>query len=430
MERKDAILVKNDQMTKSNFGATGWWYIILTGLMFFMCTGLGNDGLNVSVAKFGEVHGWAQTQLLNFSTIGGYVAIVATPFLSKMLHIKGTRFSATLTLLVAAAATAWWGMSGSQAQYLIACAICSACTNFYGHICSTTLANSWFPKKKGLFLGWSTMGLQLSSVAFVAILSWLFSSFGLSGAYFALAIFQVVLAALVFFTVRDTPAELGKYPDNIPMSDEELKEYLAEEKSYVSKLKLWRILISREVWFVGIGFGIIYMASVGLLSQWVPRLMTLGYEQNYAILTLSIASAIGFFGSYAYGWLDMKIGPKKASVCISINYVLALIFTVLPFNSAFLYISVFLIGIGIGGVANLVGSLVGTIFGPKEFPRVFGIVNTIESVIRVTAFSVLAFGLENFGGYTGAYLVFLVLVVLGTVLLCFVREHPPGLPTK
>ena len=72
------------------------------------------------------------------------------------------------------------------------------------------------------------------------------------------------------------------------------------------------------------------------------------------------------------------------------------------------------------------GSLVGTIFGAKEFPRVFGIVNTIESVIRVTAFSVLAFGLENFGGYTGAYLVFLVLVVLGTVLLCFVREHPPG----
>ena len=315
-------------------------------------------------------------------------------------------------------------------HYLIACAICSGCTNFYGHICTSTLANSWFPKKKGLFLGWSTMGLQLSTVAFVAILSWLFSSFGLSGAYFALAIFQVVLAALVFFTVRDTPQELGKYPDNLPMSDEELQHYLAEEKNYVSTLSLGKILTSREVWCVGLGFGIIYMASVGLLSQWVPRLMTLGYEESYAILTLSIASAIGFFGSYAYGWLDMKIGPRKASVAISVNYVLALIFTVLPFHPAFLYISVFLIGIGIGGVANLVGSLVGTIFGAREFPRVFGIVNTIESAVRVAAYSVLAFGLDILGGYTGAYLLFLVLVMLGTVLLCFVREHPPGLPTK
>ena len=108
--------MKNDQMTKSNFGATGWWYIILTGLMFFITTGLATDGLNVSVAKFGEVHGWAQTQLLNYNTIGGYVAIIVTPFLSKLLHIKGFRFSATLALLVSAAATAWWGLSASTTQ--------------------------------------------------------------------------------------------------------------------------------------------------------------------------------------------------------------------------------------------------------------------------------------------------------------------------
>lgn len=76
---------------------------------------------------------------------------------------------------------------------------------------------------------------------------------------------------------------------------------------------------------------------------------------------------------------------------------------------------------GIGGVANLVGSLVGSVWGVNEFARVFGIVNTIEGIVRVSAFSVLAFGLTNLGGYSGAYAIFLGLCIIGLVMMCFVK---------
>ena len=416
--------MKENHNMKNNFGARGWWYIILTMLMFFVCTGVTTDGLNVSVAKFTEIHGWDQATLLNFASIGGYIAIPFTPILAKLLSVKGTRFCGTLFLFIGAAATAFWGFCGSKAAYLIAFTIITISLNFYGHLCTSNLANSWFPKKKGLFLGWSTMGLQLSTVAFVALLSLLFDRLGLAGAYVVLAVFQAVLAVLFFVTVRDTPGELGKYPDNLPMSDEELKFYQASLVTEKPTMSFFDILKSREVWLVGLGFGVIYMASVGLLSQWVPRLIFLGYEQGQAIMLLSIAAAIGFFGSYGYGVLDMKIGPKKASVVIAVNYVLALVLTVLPFNQVFLYISVVLIGIGIGGVANLIGSLIGTIYGPREFPAVFGVVNAITRIMSATGFAVLAFGLTNLGGYTGAYMIFLVLSVIGMVLLALVREEP------
>ena len=417
--------MKDDNKTKSNFGATGWWYIILTGLMFFLCTGITTDGLNVSIAKFIEVHGWDQATLLNYCSIGGYIAIPFMPVLAKLLSKKGTRFCGTLFLLIGAAATAFWGMSGTLVEYLLAYIVVIISLNFYGHLCSSNLANSWFPKKKGLFLGWSTMGLQLSTVAFVALLSLLFAKFGLSGAYDVLAAFQVVLAILFYTTVRDTPDELGKFPDNIPITEEETKKYHESLVMEQPKMHLGDILKSREVWCVGLGFGIIYMDSVGLLSQWVPRMVSLGYDLSWGILTLSVAAAIGFFGSYGYGVLDMKIGPKKASVIIAINYLLALIFTVLPFNPAFLYISVVLIGVGIGGVANLIASLLGTIFGPREFAGVFGVVNAITRILSATAFAVLAFGLRNLGGYTGAYLIFLGLSVVGVLLLSLVREKLP-----
>ena len=409
------------QKTKNNFGSTGWYYIILTAVLFYINTLISVDGLNVTVAAFEAREGWSQAQLLNYATIGGYVSIAVAPFIGMWLSKKGVRFVTPILLILSGFASIWWGNAASPTQYLIACAIVCACTNGYSHLASSTLANNWFPRKKGLFLGWSTMGLQMSSVCGVAMLSLFISRFQLNGAYIILGAAQIILGILCIFTVRDTPMEMGKYPDNIQMSNEELAAYVKADREYVSSLSLAQILKDKNVWFIGISFGVLYMASIGMLSQWVPRLVSLGYELNYAITLLAVAAAIGLFGSYAWGWLDMKIGPKKASIGIMVNYVLAVFLLVLPHHPVFLYIAVFLIGMGIGGVANLVGSLVGTIWGHREFARVFGIVNTIEGVVRVTAFSVLAFGLTHLGGYSGAYSIFLVLCIIGVILMCLVE---------
>lgn len=409
------------QRTKNNFGTMGWYYIILTAVLFYVNTLIAVDGLNVSVAAFEARNGWSQTQLLNYATIGGYISIIAAPFIGMWLGKKGVRFVTPILLIVSGAATIWWGNASSTTQYLIACAIVCACANGYSHLASSTLANVWFPKKKGLFLGWSTMGVQMSSVCGVAMLSLFIGHFQINGAYSILGIIQILLGILCIVTVRDTPMEMGKYPDNIPMSPEELASYTKENEEYVSKLTLGQILKDKNTWLIAIPFGILYMTSTGVLSQWVPRLVSLGYAADYAILTLSIAAAIGLFGSYAWGWLDVKFGPKQASVGIMANYCIAIFLLVLPHHPVLLYLAVFLIGMGIGGVANLVGSLVGSVWGVNEFARVFGIVNTIEGIVRVSAFSVLAFGLTNLGGYSGAYAIFLGLCIIGLVMMCFVK---------
>ena len=409
------------QKTKSNFGAMGWYYIVLTAILFYINTLITTDGLNVTVAACEAREGWSQAQLLNYSTLAGYISIAAAPFIGVWLGKQGVKLVCSILLLVSGAATIWWGNAGSPLQYLISCAIVCACANGYSHLSSSTLANNWFPKKKGLFLGWSTMGLQMSSVCGVAMLNLFITHFKLSGCYNIVGAMQIALGILCVFTVKNTPMEMGKYPDNLPMSAEELAAYTKGQAEYVSTLTLGQILKDKNTWLIGISFGVLYMASIGMLSQWVPRLMTLGYDSSYAITLLAVAAAIGLFGSYAWGWLDMKFGPKKASIGIMVNYVIAVFLLVLPHHPVLLYIAVFLIGMGIGGVANLVGSLVGSIWGVKEFARVFGIVNTIEGVVRVTAFSVLAFGLTHLGGYSGAYTIFLVLCVIGVIMMCFVR---------
>ncbi len=151
---------------------------------------------------------------------------------------------------------------------------------------------------------------------------------------------------------------------------------------------------------------------------------------NSAILMLSIAAAIGFLGSYLWGWLDMVIGPKKASVGIILWYCVALVVVLLPFNTITLYLSLLMIGMGIGGVANLAASLTGSIFGRYEFGCAYGIINPIMGVVRVSAFAVLAFGLSLAGGYNSAYTIFLVLNIVAVILMLFVKEDFISEPKK
>ena len=132
---------------------------------------------------------------------------------------------------------------------------------------------------------------------------------------------------------------------------------------------------------------------------------------------MTVAAILGLFGSYATGWLDQKLGTKRASVIYGAWYLVALILCVLPANSVTLYGSIFFIGIGIGGVGNLFPSMAATVFGRYDFVRALGVLNPITAVVRSFAFVILAFGLSKLGGYAGAYGIIAVVDVIGIVLV-------------
>jgi cyanate permease len=75
--------------------------------------------------------------------------------------------------------------------------------------------------------------------------------------------------------------------------------------------KYKEILKMPKTWIMGIAYGFIGMATVGLMSQLVPYLITRGFGQKQAIGTLTVAAIIGLFGSYFWGVIDQKLGTKK-----------------------------------------------------------------------------------------------------------------------
>lgn len=410
--------------SSNNFGGIGWYYILLTAVLFMLSAGLTTDTLNVTIDGFSQLHGWANTTLLHYSTLAGYISIAAAVLIGWLIAKKGTRAIVTGTLIVGGLATIWWGFVQSPIQYLIACAFAVSCNNGYAHLCSSNLAAVWFPTRKGLFLGWSTMGIQISAVILVPIMNTLLTHFGISYAYLFFGILQLVLAVVCWFTVRNTPEELDRTPDNLPMSQEEAAAYRKSTETAGNGMTILDVLKTKQTWLIAIPFGILYMTAVGVMSQLIPRLMSQGFDMPSAMFVMSVASLIGVGGSYLYGWIDVKFGVKKSSVIIMLDFIVAMFLMVLPFNLITMWISMVLVGAGLGGVANLSASFAASVFGPSGFATAFSVINPLMGIIRVTAMSVLAFGLTYFGGYSGAYAIFLGLCVVALILTVLSSDKP------
>lgn len=306
-------------------------------------------------------------------------------------------------------------------QYAIALCLVSVFSNVYAWIAGGAYLSSWFPRKKGLAPGWATMGNNLASAAIVLIITGLSAAFGgIQMAITIIGIAMIVTAIWAFFTPNN-PEQAGATPDNVPMTKDQMAAYRAESDAYVSTWTYKKLLRTKQFWMISLGLGLYMMITVGVMSQLVPRLMSLGFEQSKAIGTMTVCALIGVVGSYLWGVLDQKLTTRVATAIYGIWYAVAVLLNLIP-NMVTIYISIFMLGVAIGGNANWPVSLVTTTFGHRNFAKVYSLINPAISIIRMLSFVVLAISLTLTGSYSAAYVAFVILAVVAAALIYFVND--------
>lgn len=401
---------------KSNFGTKGWAMIILCGWMLYFSTGTSVDGLNATVEGLAAKHGWDTAILLGFSTVSGLVSIVGMFIFGLVCDRVGARKLAVFSLIAGGLSYIWYGHVTSVFQYAVALCLVSVFSNVYAWIAGGAYLSSWFPTKKGLALGWATMGNNLASATIVIIITYLTGVFGgIQWAITAIGAGMIVLSVWAFF-MPDTPKEAGMNPDN--MTDQEVLDFhgkVTEEKR-VSSWTYGKLVRTREFWLISVGLGLYMLITVGVMSQLVPRLINLGFTMNEAIGSMTLCALIGTVGSYLWGVLDQKMSTRVATTVYGIWYAVAIVFNLIP-NLACIYISIFMIGVSIGGNANWPVSLVTTVYGHRNFAKVYSLINPCISIIRMFSFAALAVSLTLFGSYSAAYISFVGLAVVAAVMI-------------
>ena len=92
---------------------------------------------------------------------------------------------------------------------------------------------------------------------------------------------------------------------------------------------------------IGLSLGIMELLSLGIMTNFVPRMMQVGYVSvaprrhgfprfGVIFLMLAIACIAACFGSVGCGIMDAKLGPKKAIQITMIIAIIAIVLNLIP----------------------------------------------------------------------------------------------------
>lgn len=405
--------VKTD--TKSNFGR-GWSIIGFAAILMFINGIIHTNGINILLNMINGMKGWETSTMLTINTVAGIIGVISSFVTGRLIIKLGAKKIGGIYLIAGGLAIIWFGYLNSLAAFFVCLVVIWVFSDGYGQLVPFTLTANWFPRKKGLALGWATMGYPVCSILAVPILLFLIGHFGYGKCFLIIGVVQIIIGVVTFFAIHNYPEEIGMAPDNDPSSKEELEKMIEHRKNYKSSLTVKKLLKDPNMWCIAFMMGLLWMSTIGIVSQLIPRLLAGGYPQNVATHFLQLASACGLFGSYFFGWLDTKIGTRKTTMIYCWFYVASLL-VLASSNSipATVFVCIFG-GTGTGAICNLLPSYIGTVYGRDDFPIANGVISPIASMLRCCNFLILGFGLRVSGSYTISYIIFCAFSVVAFIL--------------
>lgn len=412
----------NNRKSLVSFGKEGWGVILYCAAMFWFYVGMVNDGSNITAPAFAAKTGLDYSVVLSMGTIAGIVGFLFFILFGQINIRIGSRKTSTICLITAGLFYMILGASTSLIMYAISLCVITGSVMSGGYIAGGTLVAKWFPKKKGIVMGYTTMGHNLASAFYVPMIAFLVNTFGLQVGVMVPSVLVMILGIIGLVMIRNTPEEKNMYPDNVTKEVFDSEYFKNDEKE---KSKLWstkKLLLEREFWLASITTGIYQLVTVGVMTQLVVRNMQLGFTQVQAISLMTVLAAIGVAGSWIFGVLDTKFGTKPTMLVFGLWYMFALFFNILETTTT-IYISVFMIGMAIGGSANFTTSLPTAIFGRHEFEKVNSVIFPVQGIITSLNFLLSGISIAVTGSLRGAYVVFIGIIIVNTVLILLIDEH-------
>ena len=436
-ERRSLLLMSNSTAKKqgmNSFGKKGWAVVIYT-LLIYLFTCVTNDTLNVTVGVFGTVLGVDPNSLLPFAAVGGFVGVVLSLIVGAIIAKKNVKMPTTVLFVILGILFAVNGQARILPVYAISAILSTAVAQTLNLVCTQQIMSNWFPKKKGIALGWATMGMPICSAVMVAVFEGMFN-IDISAPYWLMLVICLVLAVITAVWFKNYPEEAGAYPDNEPVDPEEQKKTLEFMASYKSQWTVGKLLKNKEFWMLVLIFGFLFMGLVATVAQLIPRINSLLPTPNdgLGIMWLTIASVIGIPGSFAWGYVDQKIGTGKTNrifcVCWAITMILSCIgmqIRSLPLT----IVTVVLYALLNGGLGNMMPSMFISVFGRFDFAQAnkigMPIVICLRSITMIIMPIILtAAGADQAMGYRNVFLVISILSVIAAILAFVIKDKTIG----
>ena len=399
--------------------------IFYTGIMMLLASCLAGGSTNTILPAICAQNGWDIDFMRTMAGIGAMCSVIGVFTFGTVIAKKGAKFAITLALFVTAACVILYGYAPTMPIFVGMIFVIGFLSGGYNGAGANTLTANWWPTKKGIVLGFSTMAIPLMDIVWQPFIPQAFGRFGVGPTMVGVAVIVVILAVICITRIKNTPEEANEFPDGDPGFGENMAAVIQEMREYKSPFTAGKVFFSRATFDVGLGLGLCYMCGMSYIASIVPRLLSLGYEYPFAVIVLMVCGGgFGIFGSYLTGMLDQKFGTKRATMIFSAVMALGMVLALCHGVSViFVWCAGAVYSSMMGGLGNLIPSYVITIFGRWDYIAAWRIIGAITFCFA--GVGIMMTGLFH-GNFTAMYIFNIVCLVVAFIILTNSKDKMIG----
>ena len=300
--------------------------------------------------------GWTRAQA-SLGILGSTLALAAVlPFIGSIVDRYGLVTPVMISLLGLSLAYVLLGMFvQSIATFVILAMLQAILGSASSPLAYTRAINAVFNKQRGLALGVALSGAGVAATFGPTLISNAIDAFGWRGAYYAMALFTLVVGAVIVLVLSRLNG--AKTEASIDME-------AANRNFLVAKASRTYWTIMAAIFCLSLGLG-------GLMIHFVPILLDVGFTTNAAVKIAGVIGIAVVLGRLLVGFaVDRIFAPRVAIAillaCISGVLALALLGSVVAVPAAFV------IGFSVGAEVDLIGYLVARYFGMHAYGQIYG----------------------------------------------------------
>ena len=269
--------------------------------------------------------------------------------------------------------------------------------NGTAHLAYSRAISTWFNQRRGSAFAFLMSGGAVGAMLLPVIAQWLIGAVAWRGAYAILGAAVLVIAVPLATNVRER-------------SHARVFERRTDGTSISGGLRAW------PFWIIVVVLFIASLSQNGAISHLAALLTDRGISSGSAALAVSTLGGATLVGRLITGWLLDRYFAPRVSFCLlalaaSGTYLLAGAHSILVGWAA-----AALIGLGMGGEADVTPYLISRYFGLRSFSTLYGLTWTAYALAGAVAPVIMGRVFDATGSYQGL-LVRLSIVTLGAAAL-------------
>ena len=384
------------------------WFICL-GAALSLCVvmGLGVNIFTIYQPEIIALNGFTNAQGSWITTTRSLFILGTLLVVNQLCARLGLRLVMTLGMLLVGLSCFSFGMSTTFPMYCFSAALTGVGYCMGGMVPLSLIISNWFVSRRGLALGLASAGSGVVTIFAPGIISSLIRSSGLKTAFFAEGAFILVLCAVNFLLLRDTPAAKGSAPYG---EGNAVETSAPPAREGYGKGPILVILLAAFLLGGPVGPAFTHLTVLFTTEGFDP--VTVAGMISFMGLAISV-------GKILCGQLNDRLGGLWSNYIILGVYLVGLLLCALAGTGslplAYIAITAFSFGISVTGVSPAVWAR--DLAAEADYPA------TVRAITTAYTLGMLVFGpipgmlADRFGSYTPAYLLFAAFQLVLTVLI-------------